>query len=289
MAKPAKPAEAAELSDPSELVVEYDLFELPTAFHKAGLAGLILLIESLKSRAILTADEAKYDVTPTGANVTFTEVLLRKLMDDIYDAEAKELAVKSKWSGAEVVRTPTAAEKEAGTPFVYRVVEPKGAFFDNVFDGKKEIWRKLWRDMLWNIPRARPTTREPYNQRAEGHSCKEGLHASAELAKVGKARAKSSFHTAPLSSSLFPGAQAVNAENVAFEGRAEQNLLLHFDGPPIRTPAGGARRHDKPPIVKLFCRRPSCVEPHRFCLPVPKGASFAFGGASWLSPGPSCY
>ena len=46
--------------------------------------------------------------------------------------------------------------------------------------------------------------------------------------KVDKARAKNEFYTAALSSALFPGAQAVNAEGVPFEGRAEENLLLHF-------------------------------------------------------------
>jgi CRISPR-associated protein Cmx8 len=107
--------------------VLYDLFDLPTAFHKAGLAGLILLIESLKARQVLTADEAKYEVTSTQAIVTFTEPLVRKLMNDLYDAEVKEVAVKAKWQGAEESRPPTDIEKEAGTPFVYRVVQPKGA------------------------------------------------------------------------------------------------------------------------------------------------------------------
>lgn len=37
-------------SEPPEVVVRDDLSSLPTAFHKAGLAGLILLIESLKAR-----------------------------------------------------------------------------------------------------------------------------------------------------------------------------------------------------------------------------------------------
>src|SRR5207248_1009530 len=95
--------------------------------------------------------------------------------------------------------------------FIYDQVQPLGRFFDNVFDGEKEIWRKLWRDMMWNIPRGRPKSREPYNQRAAGQPCKEGPNAWAELEKVRKARAKNAFYTAVLSSALFPGAQAVNA------------------------------------------------------------------------------
>jgi CRISPR-associated protein Cmx8 len=50
----------------------------------------------------------------------------------------------------------------------------------------------------------------------------------AALGKARKARAKNGFRIAGISSSLFPGAQDTNAERVPFEGRAEQNLLLHF-------------------------------------------------------------
>lgn len=214
--------------DAACVVITYDLFGLPSTFHKAGLAGLILLIESLKQRHVLKENEAKYELSVTQATVTFTERLLRRLMDDLYDAAWVELAVKSKWAEEKVARPPTPAEKEAGTPFVYKIVQPKGAFFDNAFDGKKEAWRKLWRDMLWSIPRSRPTTREPYKQRADGQTCKEGPAAWSDLAKVQKARAKGAFYTSRMSSALFPGAQAYNAEQIAFEGRAEQNLLLHF-------------------------------------------------------------
>lgn len=223
----------AKITEPNEVEVRYDLPSLPTPFHKAGLAGLVLLIESLKARQVLTADEAKYTMTPTGVTVTFTETLLQKLMDDLYDAREVEVAVKSKWQGAVIKREEWVEEEVNGKKtqtkrFIYDQVQPKGAFFDNVFDGAKEIWRKLWRDMLWNIPRGRPTTREPFNQRATDEPCKEGPNAWAELVKVHKARAKSGFHTAALSSALFPGAQALSAEAVPFEGRAEENVLLHF-------------------------------------------------------------
>ena len=223
----------AKKPDPTEVTVTYDLFDLPTAFHKAGLAGLVLLIESLKARKLLTGEDARYAVTPTTATVTFTESLLQRLMDDLYDARVVEVAVKAKWAGAEVKREEMVEEEVDGKKsrtkrFIYDQVQPKGAYFDNVFDGDKEVWRKLWRDMLWAIPRGRPTTREPYNQRAAGQPCKEGPNGWDDLLKVEKARAKGQVHTAEVSSALLLGAQAVNAEGVPFEGRAEHNLLLHF-------------------------------------------------------------
>lgn len=234
MAKPkASAKKKANANEPTEVVIEYDLLDLPTAFHNAGMAGLVLLIESLKDRQKLGDKLATYETTATTLRVVFTRSLLKTLMDDLYDADVIEVKVKSKWQGATVKRIEETTEERDGKEkklklFVYDQIQPKGSFFANVFDAEKNVWLKLWRDMIWNIPRGRPTTRIPFNNRAMGNSSGEGETAWAELLKVTKARSKNGFHTEKLSSALFPGAQAVNAEGVPFEGRAEQNLLLHF-------------------------------------------------------------
>ena len=36
------------VKEDGHITLEYDLYELPTAQHKAGLAGLLLMIESMK-------------------------------------------------------------------------------------------------------------------------------------------------------------------------------------------------------------------------------------------------
>lgn len=226
---------------PVELPVEvdYDLFDLPTAFHKAGLAGLILLIESLKARQLLTAAEAMYEVTATRATVTFIEPLVRKLMDDLYDArkvERRYAQPKKKDNKPVPPKRIEVEKREEGDKVkevkwhIYDEVEPCGQFLREQYPEMPDdrSWLKLWREMLWNIPRSRPKQREPFDQRAAGQPCKEGSNAWTELGKVCKARAKNCFHTASISSSLFPGAQDTNAEGIPFEGRAEQNLLLHF-------------------------------------------------------------
>jgi CRISPR-associated protein Cmx8 len=231
MAKAAPQSKAKKNVDvPSEVVVTYHLHELPTAFHKAGLAGLVMLIESLIKRGDSIANGAKYKVSATTVEIAFNENLVQLLMDDMYDARFEEAIVKAKWPGAEILRPPTAAEKEAGTPFVYKVVQPKGQFLRDHFPEmpNDKGWLKLWRDMLWNIPRSRPTTREPFNQRAAQSSCKEGASAWEDLLKLLKAHEKKILCTAELSSALLPGCQAVNAENVPFEGSVDHNLLLHF-------------------------------------------------------------
>ena len=228
---PAKPK--MKLAEPTEVEVTYDLFDLPTAFHKAGLAGLVMLITSLKERRLLNKENVKCELTPTCATVTFTKSLIQHLMDDLYDARIVEVAVRSKWQGATVKREETVEENKDGKVtqtkrFIYDVVQPSGQFLRDRYPDEDGLWLKLWRDMMWSIPRGRPTTREPYNQRANGQACKEGPNVWADLLKVQKARMKNAFHTAEISSALLPGAQAQNAEGVPFEGRAEHNILLHY-------------------------------------------------------------
>jgi CRISPR-associated protein Cmx8 len=126
---------------------------------------------------------------------------------------------------------PTTGKVRKATVFVYEVIQPKGSFLRQHLPEKMDRakdWHKLWRDMLWNIPRGRPTTRIPFQQRHEGQHCREGAEAWQELLNVERARQKNTFCTKEVASSLLLGAQAFNAEGIPFRGRAEQNLLLHF-------------------------------------------------------------
>ena len=47
-------------ANPAQVTITYDLFDLPTAQHKAGLAGLLLQIESMQSRK-LSAPAFRWD------------------------------------------------------------------------------------------------------------------------------------------------------------------------------------------------------------------------------------
>ena len=154
--------------------MHYDLHELPTAQHKAGLAGLLLQIESMKQRRERGFDLGEPptidEQTPTSATFTFTEASTRALFDDLYDAAVVEASVKSKWQGAtlkrtdEVMVTVDGKEKKEAR-YVYDVVQPTGPFLrSHVGEEDAGAWHKLWRDMLWQIPRGRPTTRGAVQQ-----------------------------------------------------------------------------------------------------------------------------
>jgi CRISPR-associated protein Cmx8 len=223
----------------TSVTIKYDLFDLPTAQHKAGLAGLLLQIQDMATRAKTdhSIPAASIPVvvaqTATSATITFTAEAVQGLMDDLYAAQVVEVTVKTKWPKQtpkreeEVEETDERGESRKVKRFIYDVTQPSGKFLQGRLRDEKGAWIKLWRDMLWSIPRGIPMTRLPFEQRAAGERCKEGQAAWQDLVKAEQARRNNGFHTATVASSLWLGAQATNAELIPFEGRAEQNLLLH--------------------------------------------------------------
>jgi CRISPR-associated protein Cmx8 len=232
----------------TSVTLKYDLFDLPTAQHKAGLAGLLLQIKSMKARDKPPDSYPKVlDTTPTTATVCFTEKAVQGLFDDLYDASVEEVSVKGKWQGAKLKReedveeTDEEGNKTKSKRFIYEQVQPCGHFLRQhlpEMDRTKD-WHKLWRDMLWTIPRGIPNTRIPFELRAgwiaeekrgggPKRSCKEGKEIWEDLLKVERARTKGEFYTSAVASALWLGAQATNAEAIPFQGRAEQTLLLHL-------------------------------------------------------------
>lgn len=228
---------------PASVEVKYDLFDLPTAQHKAGLAGLILQIRHMEGKSPKPAAVPRVvELTTTSATIEFTEESVRCLFDDVYAATKEVVRVKTKWDAPEV-RDSEMVEEEVEEKAPDGTVKKKkvkvryffhnqtqatgGALRQHIKQGQ-ELWLKLWRDMLWAIPRGNPQSRKPFEERADGKPCGEGTAAWADLLKHHKALAKNEFHTGEVAGSLWLGAQAVNAESVPFEGRVDQTLLLHF-------------------------------------------------------------
>ena len=214
----------------SEITLSYSLFDLPSVQHKAGLAGLLLLIDSLQQRGTGPLPDVSH-LSSTSAKLTFTENSLQTVFNDLYDAAQVERAFNSKWSG----KTPKRVEIEESRDeksgkvkkqkkYIYDVVEPKALLLEHCYPGDEKGWLKLWRDMLWVTLRAQPTTRGVYEQRANSEQCQEAKSTWKELTKSVNKKVR----TQPIAGSLFVGAQAANAERVKFEGAVQQNLLLHF-------------------------------------------------------------
>lgn len=210
--------------------LQYSLHDLPTTQHKAGLAGMLLLIESLQRRRISPLPEI-IEKTAYSVTIRITEKSLQTLFDDFYDASYVEHASKTKWSNAQLLREEDIeVEVEGGKvktekQFIYKVVEPATSFLTVLTDGQS-AWNKLYRDMMWGTLRSRPTTRNPYNFRAEGHSTKEAGELWKNIQRSQNKKKRGPL--VKLSSAIFLGAQAATAEKVPFMGSPEEILLLHF-------------------------------------------------------------
>jgi len=82
--------------------------------------------------------------------------------------------------------------------------------------------------MVWGTLRGIPKTRNVYEERANGKQSSVARKMWLKLLRSSAARGKRHIKTEKLSSSLFIGAQARNAERVPFVDEQENNLLLSF-------------------------------------------------------------
>lgn len=215
------------------LRLRYRLHELPSAQHKAGLAGLLFHAHSLQSRGAENAIEVA-EMAPDVAEIVIGPESLQATFDDLYAAAWREVFSAAKWQGKEPKRIAEVPAKGDDTGkmekrFVYDEFRPAGPFFAHVLKGGAESpWLKLWQDMLWAVLRAQPATRGDYEARANGKPIALPANTWDALVKAAKGRAKNKLIVDSVAGSLFVGAQAVNAEKVSFQGTVELNFLLQF-------------------------------------------------------------
>jgi CRISPR-associated protein Cmx8 len=228
------------------LTLNYQLAELPSSQHRAGLAGLTLVIKWLERQPSDSPFKQKIErgaickfiqLDDKGATLELNQMGVEALFDEIYAAstEEQERSQLLKNKQKEIIqprreeeRTITDDKGKAKTKkvYIYPVVVPAGSFladssYDKSIDGKNGHWIKLWRDMVWSILRGVPATRKPFEERAEG------LY-SDDAVSVWKQLVQPAEFTVDLPSTYFLGAQANNAENVPFKDRARFQFLLHF-------------------------------------------------------------
>ena len=220
-------------SEQEPLILEYNLFDLPTAQHKAGLAGLLVMVESMKSRG-LTAFPAVTAITDRSATISFTKQSFQALFDDLYDATVLEVDSRKKWANQQPKRTyeveivDLKGNQKKEIRYVYDVTRPNGAFLEALYPDHDGLWLNLWRDMVWDSLRGIPKTRLVYTERLTKQSSAQGIDLWKSLQQATTLRKKGEIKTQGIASSIYIGGQDINAEKVSFRGRIEQNLLLHF-------------------------------------------------------------
>lgn len=213
--------------------LEYDLLDLPTAQHKAGLAGLIAMIQTMQARRMQTLP-AINELTATSACIEFTEQNMQALFDDLYDAILVEARSMRKWGKQEPKRIEEVQEDsrngktKKARVYIYDIVQPRGDFLKVLFGHGAEAWVKLWREMLWQTLRSIPRTRGVYEERATGTSSTQAQKVWRSLLKSQELKEKGKIKIESIASPLFVGSQDKNAEKVSFQGAVQHNLLLHF-------------------------------------------------------------
>ena len=222
------------------LELDYSLAELPSSQHRAGLAGLVLMVRWLerlkKTDSRLTGVCHLTRLDEHGATLRLDQAGLRELFDEAYAAskeeQAREAVLKNKSKEIippvreeqRTITDPKTGKTKEKTVYIYPAVVPRGAFlaaYDPSANDGHGLWIKLWRDMIWGILRGVPATRRPFDERAEGRFTE-------DADKVWQDLRRPADYTVDLPSTYFIGAQASNAENVPFKDRARFQFLLHF-------------------------------------------------------------
>lgn len=221
------------------LTLDYQLAHLPSSQHRAGLAGLVLMVRWLERQpAFKNNSEVICKLTrldEQGATLLINLPGLEALFNEVYAASREEQEYSQTFKNKktkEVIPPLREAERQDTDPktgktktkkvYIYPVVVPKGAFIaDCDQSGDQGYWVKLWRDMLWSILRGVPSTRKPFEARAIGSYTEDAVRVWQELLQPAE-------FAVDLPSTYFLGAQASNAENVPFKDRAQSQFLLHF-------------------------------------------------------------
>ncbi|MEB3309917.1 MAG: type I-MYXAN CRISPR-associated protein Cmx8 [Snowella sp.] len=220
------------------LTLDYTLAELPSSQHRAGLAGLVLMVRWLHRFDNWKQDGSAVceieNLSEFGVTLRINQLGLQALFNQVYAAsweEQERTQVLKNSRTKEVIPYLREEEKDdvdkkgksiKKKVYIYQVVVPKGAYIaDADPEGDRGKWIKLWRDFLWSILRGVPATRSPYESRANGNY-------TDDADKIWKELLQPADFTVDLPSTYYIGAQASNPENVPFKDRARYQFLLHF-------------------------------------------------------------
>ena len=221
-------------SDESVLV-PWALPDLPTAQHKAGLAGLFVYVSKMPEFIQNAPFPVIESVSSLELSIRFTQASLKTLMDSVYAGEKHLVESRKKWSGRTPVGEKTVMEEEKDQQkqvkvFLYERVRPKAELIAYWTGGDGEnSWVKLWREAVRGVLRAGGGMEKVYEFTPKQESPTEGSGDLKSLwsGLVAAARnRRGAVKTVP--TSMFIGAEEKSAERVDFKGEVRHNLLLHF-------------------------------------------------------------
>jgi CRISPR-associated protein Cmx8 len=220
----------------SELVtLEYQLHQLPSSQHRAGLAGLILKIQWLQQQATFKASvDAVCEIIHLDAGKATLQLNLAgltALFRSHYSAGFEEREqLKLRKTGSQSFRTIQREIYDEKTDYskltdiyVYQDIVPQGHLiqsFDPTANGS-QIWTKLWQEATWGILRPNDRQRIPFKAMV-------GSSDPPEIERVWNLLLKRPDSVVTLSSTYMLGVQSKNNEGMPMDDRASFFFLLHF-------------------------------------------------------------
>lgn len=210
------------------LTFEYNLAELPSSQHRAGLAGLVLMVDWLKGE--FEKDEIdsekvicrRIDLNETKAVFEINQVGYKYLFDKVFGYFRKSEDKEKKPEG----KTAKFIEKIVDDKTIYTqfILRPQGAFladYDPTNQRNDGIWIELWRDMFFEVIRPDYNPKSHFNNREDG---KENTDETA----LWKNLQKPPKNGANLKHSLFLTTVDKSPEEVPFTDQPRFQFLLYF-------------------------------------------------------------
>lgn len=219
-----------------ELVtLNYVPSQLPSSQHRAGLAGLVLMIRWLKQQPdfqLLAGTELRIiDLDSDSVTVQLNQAGFNALMKTHFSAAFEERECEKKRTNSkqefktikrEVRNLDTGKSKQA-TLYIYTDIVPQGDLLKSFepANSKNLVWTKLWQEVTWKVLRPRDNQRLPFKAMANDTE-------PSKIETIWNLLQDKPDSKVPLSSTHMLGAQAKNNEGVKFSDVAKNKFLLNF-------------------------------------------------------------
>jgi len=218
--------------EPDVIEISYQLNELPSCQHRAGLAGLVLMVQQMSKQTWIEQRQGYIaeliGLEKSGVNLRINFEGLKSLFDFAYESFREERSTQTKikdYDRVEEISFEINGKTSLKKMYYYSVIVPQGAFLsywdDSASEDNKGLWIKLWRDMLWNVIRGVPATRNPFNNRCNGMSyTQDSEEVWKDLIQPNK--------TTGQSGNYYLAAMAKTADNIPTQDLTRYQFLLHF-------------------------------------------------------------
>ena len=217
------------------VTLKYTLSQLPSSQHRAGLAGLVLIIHWLQKRSeFKNLANAKLKVTDLDADtvtVQFNLAGFAALMKTHFSAAFEERERSKKRANSKQkfktikrkVCNPDTGKTKETTFYIYTDIVPQGDLVRSFEPANSQnlVWTRLWQEVTWAVLRPRDKQRLPFKAMANDTE-------PSEIEKIWNLLQDKPDSKVPLSSTYMLGTQAKNNEGVAFTDLARNRFLLNF-------------------------------------------------------------